>query len=83
MVLSPNNTVAARLNADNEVHIAITELTTGSIDEPENMERASVALACLHGYSCSNYLSNDDLLLVARKYDSKGTFMIQLLLKGH
>ncbi|TGZ79690.1 hypothetical protein EX30DRAFT_372724 [Ascodesmis nigricans] len=34
MVLSPNNTVAARLGVDNDVKIAITELITGSIEDP-------------------------------------------------
>lgn len=76
MVLSPNNTVAARLVQDSEIHIAITDFTgPGTMKDPENRERACVALACLHGYSCSNYLSNDDLLMVARRYNNRGRIL--------
>lgn len=77
MVLSPNNTVAARVVRDNEIHIAITDFTgPGTMKDPENRERACSALACLHAYSCSNYLSNDDLLLVARRYNSRGKILL-------
>jgi mediator of RNA polymerase II transcription subunit 16 len=72
MVLSPNNTVAVRLAPNNEVHMMVMEYTRGSMDVPENVDITCVALALQHAYSCSNYLNNDDLLLVARKYGNLG-----------
>jgi mediator of RNA polymerase II transcription subunit 16 len=72
LVLSPNNTVAVRLGQDNEVHMMVMEFTRGPVDVRENMEITCVSLALQHAYSCSNYLNNDDLLLVARKYRSSG-----------
>ncbi|KAA8908454.1 mediator complex, subunit Med16 [Sphaerosporella brunnea] len=81
LVLSPNNTVAVRLGPDNDVHMAVMEFARGSVQVKENMEITCVALALQHAYSCSNYLNNDDLLLVARKYRSKefnNTFLTEV-----
>lgn len=72
LVLSPNNTVAVRLGPDHEVHLMVIEFTRGPVELKENMEISCVALALQHAYSCSNYLNNDDLLLVTRKYRSSG-----------
>ena len=72
LVLSPNNTVAVRLGQDHEVHLMVMEFTRGPMELKENMEISCVVLALQHAYSCSNYLNNDDLLLVARKYRSSG-----------
>lgn len=68
LLLSPNNTVAVRLDQDYEVHLMVMDFTR---DVNENLEVICVSLALQHAYSCSNYLNNDDLLLVARKYSKK------------
>ena len=68
LLLSPNNTVAIRLDQDHEFHLTVMDFTRGAVDNAENMEVACASLALQHAYSCSNYLNNDDLLLVARKF---------------
>ncbi|KAI5788163.1 mediator complex, subunit Med16 [Pyronema domesticum] len=71
LILSPNNAVAVRLNYDHELIMQVMSYTRGPVSEAPHMEIACVSLATQHAYSCSNYLNNDDLLLVARKYQSK------------
>ncbi|KAF8534374.1 mediator complex, subunit Med16 [Trichophaea hybrida] len=81
LVLSPNNTVAVRLGQDNDVHMMVMEFTRGDVQVKENMEITCISLALQHAYSCSNYLNNDDLLLVARKYRSSefnNTFLTEV-----
>lgn len=72
LVPSPNNTVAVRVGVDKEVHMAVMEFGGGPLDMKENLEIVCASLALQHAYSCSNYLNNDDLLLVARKYRGSG-----------
>ena len=74
LILSPNNTVAVRIGVDKEVHMAVMEFGGGPLDIKENLEISCASLALQHAYSCSNYLNNDDLLLVARKYSSSGNW---------
>lgn len=81
MVLSPNNTVAVRLGLNQEINTMVMEFTGGQVSLKENMEMACVSLALQHAYSCSHYLNNDDLLLVARKYGSpefNNTFLTEV-----
>jgi mediator of RNA polymerase II transcription subunit 16 len=83
LVLSPNNTVAVRLGPEYDIHMVVMEFTRGPMEVKENMEMACVALALQHAYSCSNYLNNDDLLLVARKYRSQGSLFLPPYVAPH
>ena len=81
MVLSPNNTVAVRLTGGSDVHLNVIEFVAGPITTPANTSLTCASLAAQHAYSCSNYLNNDDLLLVARRYSSplfNNTFLTEV-----